>query len=143
MNEPNDPTWVDYQRRMDDGNLRTLVILHRVYSGVMALFSCCLGCYLVLIVGIAGMAATSPNTSNPPPPGFFAAFAGLWGVFVTGFILILILNLLAANWLRDRRNWVGIIVVSGLNCLTGVLGIGLGVFTLVIINRPHVRETFQ
>lgn len=138
-----DPAWIEYQNRMNDENIRTLVILHRVYAGFMGLFSCCFGAYFLLIVGVAGMASASPKSDNPPPPGLFAFMAGIWGFLVAGFVAVLILNLLCANWLRDRRNWVGVIVASGFNCLTGVLGIGLAVFTLIVVNRPAVRSTFQ
>jgi hypothetical protein len=53
-----------------------------------------------------------------------------------------ILNFLCANWIRDRRHWVGIVVVSAINCLNIPLGIALGIFTLIVVNRPAVREQF-
>jgi len=144
MSYPNmDPSWVDYQRKMDDGTMRTLVILHRVYAGVTGLLSCCFGGYLLLFLGVFSSAFATAKPENRPPPGFFGFFAGIWVYCIAAFLLSVVLNLLAANWLRDRRNWVGVTVVSALNCLSGVLGIALAVFTLVMINRPHIRETFE
>lgn len=127
---------------MNDENLRTLVILHRVYAGIMGLFSCCMGGYFLLFVGLSNSGEMTKGP-NPPPPGFLAMFAGFWIVFLIGFLVMLGLNLLAANWLGARTNWTLIVVVSALNCLGGILGIGLAVFTLIVVNRPEVRSTFR
>lgn len=62
--------------------------------------------------------------------------------FVSCFLLG-ILTLLAAKYMKHRKNHNFIFVVSILNCFTGILGILLGVFTIVEINKPAVKELFK
>lgn len=63
-----------------------------------------------------------------------------------GFVLTVtfgILTLLASKYLKEIRNYNFIFVVAILNCLTGILGILLGIFTLIELNKPHVKELFE
>ncbi len=140
-----DPAWADYQRRMDEGNMRTLVILHRVHAAWYGLGGLCLGGYSLFIVGIFSVAAVAqPSARASAPPAIIASFMGAILLFAFGMICLLAtLNLLAANWIRDRRNWTGTILVSALNCLHVPLGTGLGVFTIIMLNKPDVRGSFQ
>ncbi|MFI5387561.1 MAG: hypothetical protein ACHQ50_15745 [Fimbriimonadales bacterium] len=140
--QSHDPAWLQYQQQMNDENVRTLVILHRVYAGLIALGSCCVGGYFVFILGILG-AATASKPQDAPPPVVGAMVTTIC-LGVMGFLVLkAILNLLAANWLRDRRNWTGIVIVAAIDCLNIPLGAALGIFSLIVINRPTVRSTFQ
>lgn len=143
MSHHDDPSWMEYQHQMNSENLRTLAILHRVYAGFLAATSCCLIGYLAFILGMLGLASSSSKTSGPPPAVFGVFIAGMWGFVFAGLIVVVILNLLCANWIRDRRNWAGVVIVSGINCLNMPVGAALGVFTLIVVNRPTVRPTFE
>jgi hypothetical protein len=54
-----------------------------------------------------------------------------------------ILNLLAAKRIKERMSYTFILVVGILNCFTGMLGIALGVFSIVELNKPDVKALFQ
>ncbi|HKK11366.1 MAG TPA: hypothetical protein VJ945_00935 [Flavobacteriaceae bacterium] len=54
-----------------------------------------------------------------------------------------ILTLMVPKYLKETRNYNFILVVAVLNCLTGVLGILLGVFTIIELNKPEVRKLFD
>lgn len=139
--ESNDPAWLEYQRQMDDQNLNTLVILHRIWGGIGAFAACLIG---LLVVGVLSFIDSAASTSSRPPPDFVKVIFGSFYGFASLLIAVCaILNFLCANWLRDRRNWVGVIIVSALNCLSIPLGLGLAVFTLIVVNRPEVRSRFQ
>ena len=62
-----------------------------------------------------------------------------------GFILSIvmgILTILVYKYLRDVRNYNFIFVMAILNCLTGILGILLGIFTIIELTKPEVKQLF-
>ena len=66
---------------------------------------------------------------------------GAFGAVV--FLIMAIITLMAASRIKDRKSHTFIIVVGVINCFTGMLGIGLGVFTFIELTKPHVRVLFQ
>ena len=66
---------------------------------------------------------------------------GAIGFFFT--IIFGVLTLIAAKNLKDVKGYNFIFVVAVLNCLTGILGILLGVFTLVELTKPHIKQLFE
>lgn len=73
-------------------------------------------------------------------PGFIFIIIG-----AIGFILCIVLGVLqlfAAKYLKEVRKSDFIMVVAILGCLTGILGILLGIFTIIEIQKPHVKELF-
>src|SRR5579862_3755087 len=127
-----DPSWLEYQQRMNDENLRTLAVLHRVFAGLCLVATCCLGGWVALMLGIFGAAASSDRNGAPP-----AIIGGLmavaWGSVFICLGGVAVLNWLCANWISGRRNWTGVIVVAALDCLNVPLGAALGVFTLIVV----------
>jgi hypothetical protein len=49
----------------------------------------------------------------------------------------------AGRRLKQRRSHTFCLVVAGLTCMNMPLGTVLGVFTLVVLTRPGVREAFE
>ena len=74
-------------------------------------------------------------------PGSILMVIGCVGAF---FAMVLgVVTLLASKYLKEVKNYNFILVVAVLNCLTGVLGILLGVFTIIELNKPEVRALFK
>ena len=72
--------------------------------------------------------------------GFF--IIGL-GIFIFLLLLIMgILTLLTAKYLGEKRNYDFVFVMAIINCLTGILGIVLGIFTILELNKTHVKRLF-
>jgi hypothetical protein len=142
-NQAPDPSWQQYQQRMDDDNMRTLAILHRVYGGLQLVISCCLLGYLAFIFGILGLATTSNANDKGAPIVVGGILAFVWVAIFVIVAVSALLHFLCANWLHDRRNWTGIIVVSAISCFQMPHGTALGVFTMIVLNRPHIRATFS
>ena len=89
--------------------------------------------------GMFNNGRTSPN--NPP------AWLGLMFVILGGTIILLgwtmaVLSFLAARNLKRRRRHLFCLVVAGINCLWMPFGTVLGVFTIIVINRPAVKASF-
>lgn len=137
------------QRQTDESHLRTLMILHYVWAGLAAATGC-MG-FLYIMMGsqmkahgwfpgkVAGTQATMPID--------MANFMGGFMV-IMGIVLIAmgwtqaILNFISARGLARRRGRIFSIVVSGINCLNMPLGTALGVFTILALSRPSVKEMY-
>ena len=74
-------------------------------------------------------------------PGIIFFIIGGMGFFFT--LIFGTLTLLASHYLNVVKHYNFIFVVAILNCLTGILGILLGVFTIIELNKPHVKELFD
>ena len=74
-------------------------------------------------------------------PGVLLIVIGCVGAFIA--FIFGILTLMVPKYLKETRNYNFILVVAILNCLTGVLGILLGVFTIIELNKPEVRKLFN
>lgn len=67
----------------------------------------------------------------------------LFGSVIFLFLLALgVLTLLAGKYIGDRRKYDFIFVIAILNCFTGILGILLGIFTIIELNKPQVKQLF-
>lgn len=65
------------------------------------------------------------------------------GIFIFLFLIALgIITIMAGNYLGRKTHYTFIFVVAIINCFTGILGIVLGIFTLIELNKPHVRQLF-
>ncbi|MNW11626.1 hypothetical protein D3C71_2091290 [compost metagenome] len=53
-----------------------------------------------------------------------------------------ILTLMAARRLSQRRSLTLCIVVAAVSCMQIPFGTALGVFTLIVLNRPSVKAMF-
>ncbi|MEW4925669.1 hypothetical protein [Algibacter sp. 2305UL17-15] len=63
------------------------------------------------------------------------------GIFLS--IILGTLTLLASKYIKDLKNYNFIFAIAIVNCLTGVLGILLGVFTLVELTKPEIKQLFN
>lgn len=65
------------------------------------------------------------------------------GILIFLFLLVLgIITIIAGNYLGRKTHYSFIFVVAIVNCFTGILGIVLGIFTLIELNKPQVRQLF-
>jgi len=119
-----------------------LAIFHFVVAGLTALAALlpvihlCLG--LVMIFG-----GKHFNGAGGPPPAllgwFFVVFAC---VFITLGLAMAGVILCAGLSLSKRKHYTFCQVVACIECLMLPLGTVLGVFTLVVLDRPSVKVLF-
>ena len=121
-------------------NLNTFKILF-IIKAVFNLF----GALIFLGYGFfMSMVFTDAATTAQDMPFNISNFIGI--IAGLGFILCLvfaIVTFLAGRYLGKAKNYTFILVVSILNCLTGISGILLGIFTILEINKPHVKVLFE
>jgi len=126
----------------DADHLRLLSIFHYILAGFLALFS--MFPFLHLAMGIAIVAGAFDQVGNGnPPPAFlgwffivFAACAILCGMAMAVCVAF------AGRRLADKRGYTYCLVVAGIECIFMPLGTILGVFTIVVLMRPTVKQLF-
>jgi hypothetical protein len=114
---------------------KTLFLIKGILYLVASLF-------FVMYALIGGTAMSHvPNDAHIPfNPGMIFIVIGTVGSIVTiGFGIV---TLLASKAIGQRRNYSLIFAAAIMNCLTGILGILLGVFTIIELNKPEVKALF-
>lgn len=122
-------------------HLRLLVIFHYVVGGLIALFACFPLIHVAL--GTAMISGYIPDTSTDPA----AQFAGWLFIAVGSVISLLGWSLAAATiWsgrnLAAQRRWTACLVIAALLCMFAPVGTVLGVFTILVLERPSVKVRF-
>lgn len=134
------------QRKTDAEHLRLLAIFHFVvaglaFAGVGFLFLH----YLVMHTFLADpeIWKNAPNSNGPPPEILFDVFKWFYVIIGVLFAAGAIANLLSGLWIRKRKNRVFSLIIAGINCIQFPFGTALGVFTLVVLLRDSVRESYE
>ncbi len=124
--------------QVEDHNLRIFRILYIIKGILILLFAFLPVFYIFLGVFLFY------NEGTPEAQSHFGSLLVICiGIMVFLFLLVLgILTLLTAKYLGETRNYDFIFVMAIINCLTGVLGILLGIFTILELNKPHVKRLF-
>ncbi|HEY9249604.1 MAG TPA: hypothetical protein VIO38_10745 [Rariglobus sp.] len=132
------------QRSVDAGHLDLLAIFHFVLTGLSLLGLGFLSLHWLMMHTVLENPAIWENAKTPPPPKEFLAmfkwfylFMGLvTGVMGAG-------NLISGFCIRRRRGRTFTLVVGGLDCLMIPFGTALGIFTIIVLSRDSVRETYE
>jgi hypothetical protein len=129
----------------DEQHLTALSICHYIYGALVGVLSCFPLIYVLVGVGLV-VAAPSMEVKDPNERlgmqfagGMFAiigAVAAVIGLVSAGF------TLLAGDFLRRRRGYLFCFIVAAIECLNMPLGTILGVFTIIVLVRPYVRQCF-
>jgi hypothetical protein len=84
----------------------------------------------------------APGKGDPPPEfGIFLMAMG-GGAILIGWSFAACL-IVAGRSLSERKRYLFCLIVAGLTCvLCNPLGTVLGVFTIVVLMRPSVKEMF-
>ncbi|GAA4324923.1 hypothetical protein GCM10023115_41290 [Pontixanthobacter gangjinensis] len=122
----------------EDHNLGIFRILYIIKGVITLAFSILPIIYIFLGVFISQKEDFNGNGSHVA-----GIFIILIGIMVFLFLLALgILTLLTAKYLGEKKNYDFVFVMAILNCLTGILGIILGIFTIIELNKPEVKRLF-
>src|SRR5947209_952399 len=126
-------------------HLKALSICHYVMAGITAVFSS----IAIFHIGMGIMMLTSPSMmsggSGAPPPQFIGWMFILIG---SGVILIgwtySVLIFISGRFIARRKYHLYCLIMAGVSCAVSVpIGTVLGVFTLIVLLRPSVKEMFQ
>jgi hypothetical protein len=129
----------------DAEHLRLLSIFHYLVAVLDAL----LGCFAIIYVIMGAVFVGNPqmftnhNGQGAPPPALFGGVLIAFGAF---FLLmgwgIAGLLACAGHFLSQRRHYTFCLVMACVSCLFMPFGTILGVFTILVLQRPQVRAMF-
>lgn len=126
----------------DTQHLNLLSIFYYVVAGLAALFACIP--FIHLGIGIAMLAGALP----PPENGErIPEFVGVIFVAIAGFMILVgwtlaVLLLITGRFLSKRKHYTFCFVIAAISCIFMPFGTILGVFTIVVLSRPSVKEMF-
>lgn len=124
----------------DEEHLRLLSILYYVWGGLTALGACFTGVYALAAGGI--LTALSQTEQNGPPAWIGPMlFVFMGALFVLVAVIAWLTVWTGAN-LGRRQRYTLCMVVAIITCLSVPLGTALGVFTLIVLSRPSVKQLF-
>ncbi len=121
----------------DEQYLRLLSIFHYVVGGLVACFAC-----IPLIHFCIGIAMLTGTIDDAP------AFIGLMFVIMSivaitvGWVFAVCLIIAGKN-LAHRKRYMFCLVMAAISCMFMPFGTVLGVFTIIVLMRPAVKELFE
>lgn len=140
----------EMQRRQDAEHLRLLAIFHFVVAGFAALGIGFLAVHYAIMRSVLTNPQIIHQLHSPPnqmPPELFNHFVQYLVWFYALFAVLLavaaLCNLLSGFFLLHRTHRVFSLIVAALNCLQIPFGTILGVFTILVLIRPSVRQTYE
>ena len=116
----------------------TLFLVKGILTLCFSIFFMLYGC-IGIIIGKSGE-WSQESDSFPFNPGLIFIIIGGLGILIC--LIMGILTLMASKYLKEVKNYNFIFVLAILNCLTGILGILLGIFTIIELNKPEVKQLF-
>ncbi len=129
---------------MENNNLNALRILY-IIKGILSVLG---GLAFFLFFGVGASAfkeieqqSSNGDFSSPEVP--FILITGIFGFIVLLMVAVGILNFFAAKFINERKNHTFIFVMAIVNCLSGILGIALGIFTIIEIQKVEIKQLFS
>jgi hypothetical protein len=139
-------------RSENEQYLKILSIFHYVVGGIAALFACFP--IIHFVVGLTMLLSSFIPALLPSPEGssvfpvlpfslvglFFTLFAG--GAILLGWAFAVCL-IIAGRSLAMRKRYMFCLVMAGIACMFTPFGTVLGVFTIIVLMQPAVKEMFE
>lgn len=128
----------------DVEHLRLLQTGHTVLAAITGFFACMPLLHVAMGVAmLVGPDSMFHDKGGKAPPAFFAIlFIIMGGAFVAAGWTLAVLIFFAGKFIGQRRRHTFCVVVAGLSCLFMPFGTVLGVFSLMVLNRPTVKPLF-
>jgi len=127
----------------DEEHLKLLSIFHYVAGGITGVIACFPIMHLLmgLVILVAGLGEASGDDKFP------VLLIGLIFILIPGFIILCgwafaVCLIIAGSFLAQRKRYTFCFVVACISCLLMPYGTVLGVFTIIVLMRPTVKELF-
>lgn len=130
----------------DAEQLKVLSVFHYVMAALLVVIGCIAAAYFAFAGFVVAemFKAMPPSAAAPPPPRELGwIFGGIGAVLAIGFLVMATLHFMCGRWLAARRNRSFCFIVACICCAFVPLGTILGIFTIVVLNRPSVRALFD
>ena len=125
----------------DEQHLQILSIFHYVVGGLAALFACIPLIHFTVGIGLV-IASLTEHSADAPP-----IFIGIFFIMIAGVLILLgwafaVCILLAGRFISKRTHYTYCLVIAGIECMFNPFGTVLGIFTILTLVRPSVKESF-
>ena len=137
--------------KRDLEHLKLLSLFHYIMAGLIGVTAALGLIYVVMGVALLSAPPLPPTAPGqpPPPPGAAAIPTVMgWvflvlgvGVVVIGSVMT-VLVAIAGRCLARQRRWMYCMILACLLCIDMPLGTALGIFTLIVLFRPSVKDLF-
>ena len=121
----------------DEEHLRLLSIFHYVVGGIAGFFAC-----FPIIHFFIGILILADSSSGGPPVFFGLMFIMMALVIMTLGWTLAICLIVSGRCLTRRRCYKFCFAIACVACLLMPYGTVLGVFTIIVLMRPSVKELF-
>jgi len=130
----------------DAQQIKQLSIFHYVVGGIAAIFACFPIFHLVIGIGmLTGTVFGEPFPTDEPFP---LSLVGLMFTILPAAMILIgwayaVAMLIAGKSLAKYQNFNFCLVMAALSCAFTPFGTALGVFTIIVLSRPAVKELFN
>lgn len=137
------------QQVQDAEQIKLLVVFHYVLAGLTALVSCFPIIHLVMGLAMVsgkipmGPPPTGPGPTPPDVTWMGWIFVAVGALVIVGGWTVALLTFFAGRALSARRSWTFVFVMACVQCLWVPVGTALGVFTIIVLQRPSVKALFD
>jgi hypothetical protein len=143
---------VNQDKQQYEQYLKILSVFHYVVGGIAALFACfpiihfVVGLLMLVSSFVPGPVESTEGSSAFP---FFPmTFMGLFFTVLAGSMILLgwafaVCMVIAGRSLATRTRYMFCMVMAGIACTSMPFGTVLGVFTILVLMQPVVKEMFQ
>jgi len=130
------------QSSQDIDQLRLLSIFHYIVAGVIGLFSLIPIIHVVLGIALVTGSLDGFHRGDQPPEFMGWLFIILPSVFILSGLVISFFVAFAGRQLAACSCYNLCLVVAAIECMFMPIGTALGVFTIIVLMRPNVKELF-
>lgn len=126
----------------DEQYLKLLSIFHYIVGAIAGLFACFPIIHFVIGIGLIVSSFSGASQDSP------TILIGLLFTVIAGGIILIgwafaICIMIVGNFIAKRKNHMFCLVMAGVECIFTPFGTVLGVFTIITITRPSVKELFK
>jgi hypothetical protein len=148
------PPIIHYEQQLamrDNEHIKLLTIFHYVLSGVYILGACLSSLYVLMAFFVRKIPMTTPSgpgRTGPTPQDtqMLEMMSWMWGIMggIGGIfsITMAIASFMCAKFLTARTKPTFIFVFACIQCVFFPMGTALGVFTILVLQRPSVKNSF-
>jgi hypothetical protein len=135
------PAAPQYSYEKDTADLKTLSIFWYILAALQTLAGCVVIGYLLFVLLMGASMVSSGDSDGAAAGAFFSGIMGCIGLFALALWWgLAFLNFLVARGLPQRKRRTLCFIMAVWICFLAPLGTILGVITLLVLNRPTVKD---
>lgn len=135
------------QAVIDEEHLRLLAFFHYISGGITVAFSLFFGVWIVFMAAMFAFMPVPPvNPGHPTPPPLHGPPAMMFWIFGTLLVLGLgygVLEIVSGRWISRKTKRVGSLIVAIPRLLFLPYGLILSILTLMVLERPSVKQLYR